>query len=90
MTSDADEEIGVWAWTADYDLIIVETKDGLTYGCQNRHTEVVEIVDKIFANAIGHMIDLQYSFEAANDVVLSNGEIAYDKIQPVLMKKEFH
>lgn len=90
MTSDTEEEVGVWAWTADYDLIVVETMDGLAYGCQNRHTGVVEVIDSVFANSVGHMIDLQYSYEAVEGMILSDGELTYDSVQPVKEKKEFH
>lgn len=88
MTSDEDDgDVNVWAWTADYDLVVVETMEGFAYGCQNRHTSVVEITDTIFANAVGHMIDLQYSYESVEGLILEDGSISYDSLQQVSLKK---
>ena len=92
MTS--DEEVSVWAWTEDYDMIIVEGSDmEPLYGIQNRHTLVIEIQEPIFANALGYMIDAQESLNAVSGLILEDGSVAMDETTKVTYKpakKEYH
>ena len=85
MTSISDEEIAVWAYTKDYDLIIVEgLDDEPLYGIQNRHTYVIEIQEPIFANAIGYLIDIQEGFDSVNELIDADGYVNHD--DPIVLK----
>ena len=87
MTSPSDEEVSVWAWTEDYDMIIVEGSDmEPLYGIQNRHTGVIEIQEPIFANALGYMIDAQESLDAVSGLILEDGSVAINETIKVTYK----
>ena len=82
-----EEEVGVWAWTTDYDMIVVEGSDmEPLYGIQNRHTLVVEIQEPIFSNAVGYMMDLQEQFDAVSDIIAEDGSIMDDQAVKVSFK----
>ena len=91
MTS--EEEVSIWAWTSDYDLIIVEGADmEPLYGIQNRHTLVIEIQEPVFANAVGFMIDIQEGYNAVAPLILEDGSITVNDGVKISFKpnKEFH
>ena len=85
MTS--EEEVSVWAWTEDYDMIIVEGSDmEPLYGIQNRHTLVIEIQEPVFSNAVGYMMDLQEQFDAVSEIIAEDGSIMDDQMIKVSYK----
>lgn len=91
MTS--EEEVDVWAWTSDYDLIVVEGSDmEPLYGIQNRHTLVIEVQEPVFANAVGYLIDLQESFDSVSPLIDEDGSIMEDQMVKVTYKtkKVYH
>ena len=91
MTS---EEIDVWAWTSDYDLIIVEGSDmEPLYGIQNRHTLVIEVQEPVFATAIGYLLDLQDSYDAVAPLIQEDGSVSEGDVIKVTYKpktEEYH
>lgn len=88
MTSISDEEqIDVWAYTPDFNLIIVEDEMGEPiYGLQNRHTYVIEIREPIFSNAINYLIQLQDEYDAAYDLINEDGSLRIDDMIKVTYK----
>jgi len=89
MTSPSEEEIDVWAYTQDYQMIIVDGSDlEPLYGIQNKHTYVIEVQEPIFANAVGYMIDLQESFDAVSEIIDEDGGIIDDVKVVFKSKKE--
>lgn len=89
----SSEEVDVWAWTPDFDLIVVEDESGETvYGLQNRHTHVIEIYDPIFSNAINYLIQLQEEYDAAASLIGEDGGVMLDGTVKVTFKpkKEYH
>lgn len=88
MTS-LSKEIDVWAWTADYDLIVVEGSDlEPLYGLQNRHTLVIEITEAVFSNALVFLIDIQRAYEDASKLIGEDGSVSIDEFMKI--KKELH
>ena len=94
MTSPSnEEEVDVWAWTPDFNLIIVEDDVGdMVYGLQNRHTHVIEIQEPIFSNAINYLIQLQEEYDATASLIREDGGILLDGMVKVTFKpkKETH
>lgn len=91
MTSPS-EEVDVWAWTPDYDMIVVEGFDGEPlYGLQNRHTEVIEVQEPVFSNAVNYLIEIQESYDSTKDVINEDGRVT-DGMMKVTFKpkKEMH
>ena len=89
----SSEEVDVWAWTQDYDMIIVEGfDDEALYGIQNRHTLVIEIQEPIFSNAVGYLIDLQRAFDEVSKIIAEDGSLMIDGVVSVSYKpkKEYH
>lgn len=88
----SEEEVGVWAWTGDYDLIVTEDDFSFTYGIQNRHTGVIEIMEPIFSNAINYLIDVQRAHDSVSEIINSDGSVNYDEINitPKLKVKAVH
>ena len=92
MPPSNEEEVGVWAWTEDYDMIVVEGSDfEPIYGLQNRHTGVIEVQEPVFSNALNYLIEIQASFESANNIIDENGAVMTDEIINVSYdtKKEY-
>ena len=82
----SEEEIDVWAYTQDYNLIIVEGSDlEPLYGIQNKHTYVIEVQEPVFSNAVGYMIDLQKAFEDISEIIDEDGAIM-DGVTEVILK----
>lgn len=91
MTS--DEEVNVWAYTSDYDMIVVEGLDGEPlYGLQNRHTYVIEIQEPVFSNAISYLIEAQINYELVSDLIDKDGYVSIDNVVPDIKvnRKEIH
>lgn len=89
-----EEEVDVWAWTPDFNMVIVEDETGEpVYGLQNRHTYVIEIREPIFSNAVSYLAQLQEEFDAAGDLLNEDGSLRTDEMIKVTFtsKKEvFH
>lgn len=85
MTSPSNEETDVWAWTEDYDLILVTDydSDDTVYGLQNRHTLVIEIREPVFSNAINYLIQLQEEHDAAASLIGEDGGLMLDGLVKV-------
>lgn len=91
MTS--DEEVSVWAYTSDYDMIVVEGSDmEPLYGLQNRHTSVIEIQEPVFSNAINYLIEAQMNYDLVSDMIDKDGYVSIDDIVPDIKvnRKEIH
>lgn len=88
MTS--DELIDVWAYTEDYQVIIVEgVDDEPLYGLQNRHTYVIEVQEPVFSNIINYLIKIQDAYDVVKTLMNEDGSLRIDDIQPItLIKKE--
>ena len=89
----SEEEVDVWAWTPDFNLIIVEDDVGEpVYGLQNRHTHVIEIQEPVFSNAVNYLIQLQEEYDAAASLIGEDGGLLLDGMVKVTFKpkKETH
>ena len=86
MTSPS-EEVSVWAWTSDYDLIIVEGEDlEPLYGIQNRHTYVIEHQEPVFANAVGFLLDIQEGYDKVSELIDNEGYVSEIPIRVKIIK----
>ena len=86
MTS-SEEEVDVWAYTPDFNLIIVEDEVGEpVYGLQNRHTYVIEIQEPVFSNAVNYLIQLQEEYDTAASLIGEDGGILLDGMIKVAFK----
>ena len=89
----SEEEVSVWAWTEDFDMIIVEGfENEALYGLQNRHTGVIEITEPVFSSAVTYLIQLQEEFTAASALIGEDGQVLIDDMIKVVFKpkKETH
>ena len=76
--SHSRDELDVWAFTEDYNLVVTEDDEGLLYGLHNRHTGIIEVKEAVFSNAVSYLIEIQAGYESAYEFINEDGSIKDD------------
>ncbi len=78
----------VLAYTEDYQMVVVETEEGLCYAIMNSNTGVFEYQGNIFSNTVNKLEELQTAYYSAMAVLQEDGRLDIDGEGLIKMMKE--
>ena len=67
------------AHTDNYAVTVMEDSDGLFYGITNKMTDVIEIKENIFSNAVAYMMDIQATYNEIHKMLDKDKYVSLDK-----------